>query len=48
MHNGEHYLPNVEEIAEIQLECLDMLYDFNMTRSTELEKREEMLKDMFA
>ena len=25
-----------------------MLYDFNMTRPTELKKREEMLKDMFA
>lgn len=25
-----------------------MLYDFNMTRPTELKKREEMLKEMFA
>lgn len=48
MHNGELYLPNDEEIAEIQLECLDKLYDFNMTRPTELKKREEMLKAMFA
>ena len=48
MHNGELYLPNDEEIAEIQLECLDKLYDFNVTRSTELKKREKMLKAMFA
>ena len=47
MHNGELYLPKDEEIAEIQLEC-HKLYDFNMTRPTELKKREEMLKDMFA
>ena len=31
-----------------QLKCLDKLYDFNMTRPTELDKREEMLQDMFA
>lgn len=38
MHTGKLYLPNDEEIAEIQLECLDKLYDFNMTRPTELKK----------
>ena len=31
-----------------QLQCLDRLYDFNQTRPTELKKREEMLKEMFA
>ena len=31
-----------------QLACLNLLYDFNMTRPTELEKREKMLQKMFA
>ena len=31
-----------------QLAYLEKLYDFNMTRPTEQEKRKEMLKEMFA
>ena len=48
MHTGELYLPNDSEIAAEQEQCLDRLYDFNMTRPTEGEKREAMLKEMFA
>ena len=48
MHTGEIYVPDDEEIMSEQLKRLDKLYDFNMTRPTELDKREEMLKDMFA
>ena len=48
MHTGELYLPGDEEIMRHQLKRLDRLYDFNMTRPTELKKREAMLKEMFA
>lgn len=48
MHTGELYLPDDDSIMELQLRHLDMLYDFNMTRPTELDKREKMLKEMFA
>ena len=48
MHSSKLYLPNEPELAEEQLKCLDRLYDFNMTRPTEGEKRAEMLKEMFA
>lgn len=48
MHTGEIYYPEGDEIMSEQLKRLDKLYDFNLTRPTELEKREEMLKDMFA
>lgn len=48
LHNGELYLPGDEEIMAIQLKCLDKLYDFNQTRPTELDKREKLLKEMFA
>ncbi len=47
MHTGDLYLPDGEEIMNEQLKRLDKLYDFNMTRPTELDKRAEMLKDMF-
>lgn len=48
MHTGELYLPGDEEITIEQTKCLDRLYDFNMTRPSEGEKREMMLKEMFA
>lgn len=48
MHTGELYLPTDKEIFEEQVKCLDRLYDFNHTRPTELEKRAEMLGEMFA
>lgn len=48
MHNTELYLPGNEELMKEQLGYLDRLYDFNMTRPTELEKRKAMLKEMFA
>lgn len=48
MHTGELYLPGDKEIMKEQLACLNLLYDFNMTRPTELEKREKMLQKMFA
>lgn len=48
MHSTELYLPNGEELLEEQFACLDKLYDYNLTRPTELGKREELLKEMFA
>ena len=48
MHAGELYLPGDDEIMSDQQKRLDRLYDFNMTRPTETEKREALLKEMFA
>ena len=48
MHTEELYLPDDEEIVEVQTQCLDRLYDYNMTRPTEAAKREELLREMFA
>ena len=39
MHTGELYLPSDDEIAAAQQKCLDRLYDYNMTRPSEPEKR---------
>lgn len=47
LHSGELYLPNDDEIMEVQLQCLDKLYDFNQTRPTEMDKREHLLKELF-
>ena len=48
MHTGELYDPNTDDLMEVQLQCLDRLYDFNQTRPSELEKRERLLREMFA
>ena len=48
MGSSRLYLPNEPELAKEQLKCLDRLYDFNLTRPTEGEKRERMLREMFA
>ena len=48
MRSGDLYLPNGDEIMSEQLQCLEKLYDYNMTRPTEQKKRTEMLKGMFA
>lgn len=48
LHTGALYLPNDDAIMKDQRKRLDRLYDFNHTRPTELDKREKMLKEMFA
>ena len=48
LHTTELYMPNDPEIVIEQTQRLNMLYDFNLTRPIELEKRTKMLKEMFA
>lgn len=48
LHSGVLYLPDDDDIIDLQEKCLEKLYDFNMTRPREMEKRSAMLKDMFA
>lgn len=48
VHTGELYLPTDKEIMKEQLQKLDMLYEFNATRPSKLDKRAAMLKEMFA
>ena len=48
MEQGLIYDPNDKDIMEEQTACLELLYDFNATRPSELEKRESLLRHMFA
>ena len=45
MHTGELYLPNDDEIIQDQIKKLDRLYDFNMTRPTQLDKKRNAERD---
>ncbi|MCC8104321.1 MAG: hypothetical protein LIP11_19370 [Clostridiales bacterium] len=42
------YLPGDEEIMRDQLKRLDRLYEFNQTRPTQMDKRQALMKEMFA
>ncbi|MCI9196734.1 MAG: sugar O-acetyltransferase [Lachnospiraceae bacterium] len=48
MHNGDLYDPMQEELVKLQTRCLERLYDYNTSRPAEKEKRERLLKEMFA
>lgn len=48
MHQTELYLANDEALLAEQQACMEKLYDFNQTRPSEQEKRQVMLKEMFA
>lgn len=48
MKSGEVYYPNDDTLMGLQLDCLEILYDYNATRPHESEKREEILKKLFA
>lgn len=48
LHSGEIYSCTDEELMKEQAKCLEKLYDFNATRPSEGDKRNELLKEMFA
>ena len=46
MHTGDLYLPGDEEIMKEQVVYQDLLWEFNQTKTSEFEKRTELLKKM--
>ena len=48
MHSIKLYSCADGALVAEQTACLDRLYDFNMTRPTEEQKRQDLLKEMFA
>lgn len=48
MHTGELYNCTDEELLIEQSKCLERLYDFNATRPSEVEKRKQLMEQMFA
>lgn len=48
MHNQSIYFCTDEDLAKEQLQCLEMLYDFNHTRPSEQNLRQEILSRYFA
>ena len=48
LHTGELYLPGDEEIMGERSKRLDRLHEFNRTRPSEMDKRQALMKEMFA
>lgn len=48
MHEGDLYLSADPDLVEEQLTYLNKLYDYNHTRPSEIAKREQLLRSMFA
>ena len=48
MKNGQVYFCTDEEIAKEQEQCLEILYDFNNTRPSQMKERNEILKKLLA
>lgn len=48
LHSEQIYYPGDSEIMKEQTACMERLYDYNMTRPSEGEKRFQLLKEMFA
>ena len=48
MRSGNVYISTDETLLAIQAECLELHYDYNLTRPSEGEKRQALLNKMFA
>ena len=48
LHDGSLYLPTEDSLFHEQLDCMELLYDYNHTRPHEQEKRTALLQQMFA
>nr|WP_086940483.1 sugar O-acetyltransferase [Thaumasiovibrio occultus] len=48
MHSQQVYYCSDESLINEQQQCLEVLYDFNHTRPSEGEKRQELMKTLFA
>ena len=48
IHSGNIYDPSTSDIMDEQLKCLEKQYDYNATRPSEQDKRQELMKEMFA
>lgn len=45
-HTGELYYPGAPEIIEEQLQLQDLMYEYNLTRPSDMDRRDELLQKM--
>lgn len=48
LHSGKIYNPNDPELMNRQMKYVELLYDYNVTRPSQMEQREALLQQMLA
>lgn len=48
LHSGKIYNPNDSELMNQQMKYVELLYDYNATRPSQMEQREALLRQMLA
>lgn len=48
LHSGKIYYPNDPELVNEQMKYVELLYDYNATRPSQMEQREALLRQMLA
>lgn len=48
LHSQEIYISDDEKLMAEQTQCMEVLYDYNHSRPSETDKRQELLKKIFA
>ncbi len=48
LHSGKIYNPNDSELMNQQMKYVELLYDYNVTRPSQMEQREALLRQMLA
>lgn len=48
IHSTELYLPTDEDLLQQQAACMELMYEYNNTRPSQMKRRNELLKEMFA
>lgn len=48
LHSGKIYNPNDPELMNRQMKYVELLYDYNATRPSQMEQREALLRQMLA
>ena len=47
LHGGGIYDPNIKDMMDEQMKHVELLYDFNQTRPSQMEKRKQLMTEMF-
>lgn len=48
LHGEEIYDPGMKDMMDEQMKYVELLYDFNQTRPSQMDKRNALMKEMFA
>ena len=48
MHSGKLYYCHNQQLVDVQLKAMDLVWEYNQTRPSQLQERQRLLKQMLA